>query len=425
MLLVAFGQQNMTLGISRDVWQSSFVNPAYQPDRKFILALPSLQFDYYTPRVGVRQLFSQSSILNFSAGLDQLPEQSEFGSRQQLDAAGIGFRVKDGWFMVHFSGMGTQRATVPKDLARLMFLGNGNYVGQTLNIGPSFELSAHTELGLQAAWKFDKLSVGVRAKRWWGIYNFNAEPADILLYTDTSIYDITLTTNYQVNATQAIDNIEWAEGDAFPNIDLGGAGRGGRGWGFDAGATYDINDRWQVGASVANLGVINWTGKKSYASKGSFTYEGVRIENILKGDSLRLQEAVDSFINLVNPVEINGTDFTSKVPTRYVVSAEFKPSEMWVLHGLVSHERNRNVNYTGYLVGARFKPHRVIDVGLNINGRYRYGINLGGAISLNLGPLQIYGMADNIANAFQPFYVRNYNARVGANLVFGKVNKDE
>jgi Family of unknown function (DUF5723) len=417
-------QQNQSLSMSHDVWQSSFTNPANQPDRKFIIALPGGQVDYYLPDVKVKDLFSSKNLLNFNNGLNSLRERNEFAAREQAELLGIGFRIKKNiWIMAHAGITGTQRFVFNKDLARLFVLGNGQFVGQTLELGPQLEISSALEFGIQGSWKInDKWQVGTRIYRRRGLVALATDPNQFDLYTDTEVYDLTLTTDYQVNATTAVENVSWPSGNNLPKIDWGSRTKSsGRGTAFDIGATYSLTEKLSFSASIININNrINWDGGVGYKSQGTFTLEGVRLQNILTLDSLRFIDQVDSFINVVTPQEISSPSFTTRVPTRYLIGATYQPVEKWMLHGYLTHERNKEINYTGLLVGARWSPHRIIDVGVNYNARYGFVTNIGATLSLNLGPLQLYGMTDNIGYVFSPLTSTRYNARVGANLVFGK-----
>ncbi|RMG79841.1 MAG: hypothetical protein D6707_07425, partial [Bacteroidetes bacterium] len=79
----------------------------------------------------------------------------------------------------------------------------------------------------------------------------------------------------------------------------------------------------------------------------------------------------------------------------------------------------------GLSLSYQLKVKRFLSVIASYSVFNRSYLNIGGGLSLNLGPIQAFAVADNIYGAFAPQNNKNVHLRAGVNLTFGKKMNDK
>ena len=90
-----------------------------------------------------------------------------------------------------------------------------------------------------------------------------------------------------------------------------------------------------------------------------------------------------------------------------------------LLGGIYSRNLSFNQTFDAFTAFAQFKIWNVLFLRGNYTLSQGTFDNLGGALAVNLGPLQIYTVADNLLALNNQGNVSSFNIRLGANLVFG------
>ena len=75
-----------------------------------------------------------------------------------------------------------------------------------------------------------------------------------------------------------------------------------------------------------------------------------------------------------------------------------------------------DVSYTGFAVNATYQLLKQIQLGGTLGLRNGSFSNLGMHFVAQLGPVQLFGVTDNIISAFRPYDSKNANGRLGINI---------
>jgi hypothetical protein len=421
-------QQELGLNFSRQIWQANYTNPAYVVEgSKGHLALPSFYFGEY------------NSIKKFNINNNQISTATLYGSAASFnvlslglssDLLDFGFRVKRAYFSCKFSVKSDYYLGIPKDLFGLAAFGNARYIGKEVQFGPDLDFSAYAESSIGTAYDInDDLTVGAKINIYNGIYNVSTSRNTASIYTNPDIYQLGLKTDYQVNASgfnlqklgQDIRDVITGGSNAtdiLPSVTKLG---GNRGLGIDLGASYRVNDKIRIGASIVNLGSITWKKDvSSYVSNGNYEFNGVDVKQIFKGDSISFSSIRDtlngSFVFKAN----NISSYKTTLPSKMYLSGTYQLNPKVQLSALLN-----IMNYHGNFmpaaaIGANYNIRQIWSIGATYAVRKHDFTNLGINTMLRLGPVQAYLNVDNVLGSFIPSQIGNSNIRLGVNFIFGK-----
>ncbi|MFK7809509.1 MAG: DUF5723 family protein [Saprospiraceae bacterium] len=431
-----FAQNETGPALMPGLLQNAKINPAQLPAERFVIGVPGV-FGSYSHNVGgvgdiLREEDDSTIAIRSDVLLKNLDEENTLRLHLELETFRAAFRLNENLaFSLHHAARSVNYLRYPETLPKLFLQGNSQYIGQDVAFGPDQHTFAYNEIGLGAAFTFGKLSIGVNGKALLGIGDVSVTNSDLTLYTDPDIYQLTLSTDYQIN-TATFDEVlffdslsgfgeeyGWDEIFQFENFQTGNTG-----FAFDVGLTYQISDRLQVGASVLDIGKINWRKDViNYNSKGESTFEGLDLKGALTGDSVSISSAIDTVENIFS-FEKTEESYSTDLPARYYLNANYKVSDKLTVAATYNGESYRDQLFHAYGIGGSYALNKNLSFGASYNVRNDSYFNIGLSLITRLGPVQFYAMTDNIAVAFQPYDSNNVNARVGLNFVFGK-DKEE
>jgi hypothetical protein len=206
------------------------------------------------------------------------------------------------------------------------------------------------------------------------------------------------------------------------------------GFAFDLGFTYKATDRFMIGISAIDIGGITWKndtyGYQVDPRTASYTFAGIDMEKILDGDTDYFDAELDTIENRFELKEGKIGSYRTPLPTKFYVSGTYR----------LARNFNAGVLLFAEKFAGRFAPgfsaNLCKDFGRRFTTSVSYTIsnrsfnNLGVGLSLNLPPVQIYVVGDNLLRAPLALladknlnsYVnsmQNFNLRAGLNFVFG------
>jgi hypothetical protein len=225
--------------------------------------------------------------------------------------------------------------------------------------------------------------------------------------------------------------------------------RNNKGLGIDLGFNYHLNDKVLLEASVLDLGFINWNSytANSELAAWDYTYDGISNPISLFGDGTSvdfLNDVLEDSIeeDLKNNYQYSNPSYSTTLRTKIYASMEY----------IVDHNNFVSLSFYSSFVRKRWR--RGLGIAYNyhlgnfLSATASYSIynrsysNLGAGISLNLGPVEIYMLTDNILafgvlNPRDNFLnnsgssslnidtkkVRNGQVHFGMNLTFGREKK--
>lgn len=429
--------QDYSLHLMPEVWNSSYTNPGLFPRQTVVVSLPSVHTSVNSLGLG------RASLLRYNADKDnyQLDYAGVLASIDQdvtmrystvVDAMAVGVRANRWFFSASTQVCADGYATAPRDLLNLAWNGTVGNMDRTQEIGPVFNSMAYQKIGIGVNYAAtNRLSVGLRVHRLMGIASFQTERSSLQLTQSSEYYQTTVQADIAANY--------YAAGSMMP-VDLQGRGLanisedldGGEqmsegifnqnnGFALDMGAEYFVNPRLALTASVLNLGSINWeNGTQRVELTENYTYEGIEVDLLGNSAEVDFEQVRDTFENLISYEAVADYGYRQRLAPRTYLGARYQANRYLTVGGLWFNEMTDYGTFMALSASARLTLGRVFSLGgiytLQRNTRNNLGLNA----ALNLGPVQLYGIADNITPFFRPEAIDATNFRLGLNLVFGQ-----
>ncbi|MEI9918784.1 MAG: DUF5723 family protein [Bacteroidota bacterium] len=406
-------------------------NPAFVPKYKFALGLPGSMIDvnYYNNGFNYNDITSVNNgkrVADLSKLTSVLPPKTYITTTAQVDLFRLGLKIGDKAYLSAASSVrGYTRAMIPKDAISLLVNGNSAYVGQTASISPAAETQMFWEnsvgLGISLT---ENLSVGARVKLLRGFMNINTTSANATISVADN-YSLTMAADMNVK-TSGIHNAD--DGFKFSNYS------GNTGLGVDLGATFKPFDKLTLAASLVDIGAIKWKyNTYQYTldkSKATYTFQGVDVDKLIEGHSDYGKSLVDSVKTKFKPDEKQGSSYSTALPAKAFVSADYMVVRNFHVGGVIYAERFNGRTFTGMTLGANKHFGKILSTTVSYTLSNRSFNNLGAGLSLNLAPIQIYVVGDNllrlplsaIAHQNANDFINStqvFTLRAGVNFVWG------
>ena len=205
---------------------------------------------------------------------------------------------------------------------------------------------------------------------------------------------------------------------------IGGNG----GYGLDLGVNYQVTDKLGLSASVTDLGYIDWKeNTESYTfNEINYSFKGFDIIDLLGNEGNNedfFQNEVDSLENLLTPTELENIVYRSSLVSNFYTGIDYAVHKNHHLGAQVYGRMAEGNLVTEF--GAYYNLRIGNVVNAVVNASFRNGkIHAAGAgMSLDMGPIQIYGTTESVTSLLNPQAANLLDARVGMNLKFGRKKK--
>ncbi len=424
-LLFAFlpkikAQHELSLHFMDTIFQSSFTNPAFHAGiGKTTAMLPSFYGNFISP-YSASQLtvdVEGKKTINFKSAFKAMGTDNRFFTNSEVQTMGLSLGFNRMNVSFYHKLKAESYANIAKDLIGGFAYGNQPYLGKTMDLGSSFNGQMYSEMGLGLSYCFnEKISIGGRVKRLAGFASVATVKNGLTLLTDSTDYKLTFNTDFDVR-TYDIDRFEAIQNGTFAFTDILKSDN--TGFSFDLGASAVFN-KLKISASVIDLaGGINWkNGAKTYSSKGTYEYLGVKSDKFLSFDGVNTKEMQDTIKEALNIQEGKTGETTIKLPMKTYFSASYDLNNTIKLGGLVYMETWGGVSKTDFMLSSTFKLAKQVHLGATYSLRSSTYNNLGVNFVFNLKALQIYGLTDNVLSLANNATAKSVNARLGINLMF-------
>ncbi len=422
--------QNMQVLFGMDkLYQSSYLNPAYIPHNRVVVSLPSFYNNLSINGPAYSDIFQNdggSTVLNVTSLLANLEPSNYFREDMEIQTLGLCLSVGPLGVQVYHKTRFNAFIEYPETLPSLIWEGNAQYLGETVDVGTSLFLHSRSEFGLGASLTLGGLNVGARVKYLNGIGHLHSLRHALSIYTDPNDYEIVLNSDYMIQSANSLDfnslnnlSLNFNLGD----LNLNELFTTNNGLAFDLGIQWRIG-KLEVSAAANDIGAIEYdSGVRNYSSSGSFAYDGLDISSVLGGgQEVTLESMVDTLSQLLVFDEDN-TAFEYTLPASYYLMGKFKLTENWDIGLSYFHERflDSPVNAISVSAGAG------IGSILRVRGAYtirnKNYTNLGVGVSAKLAFLELYALTDNVLVISDPLGARDFNILVGANFAISKKKK--
>jgi len=403
------------------------MNPALQPKANVYVFFPVINFnvDLFTD-LAIKDIFQPQGnnlYTPFQQEYDYRKLRRSIGRNATMvnlgadwDILGFGFRTrKNNYFSFGLSLHGFGNVAMPSDFFKI-----------TENLFPAnstFDFSPLRGRGMvytQFLFGYsriinDRLTVGVNVKPLIGLTAFSTRINKFELRTGLDEWTLTADGKFFLSAPLEVvkerdndDNYTYNLVDRLDGLSNTDIVRkyskfNNPGIAFDFGATYKIDERLTVSASLNNLGFISWNRDLSGITfpGGSFAFEGLEVDASQESstdDQIRdqLDKLLDDILDGLDG-EIHNDKFSTFLPTVFHAAASYQLTRRSTV-GLLSRtvfwqgsvRQSFNLSYYTPVIGNFL----LFNTGLTYQINSTVYANLG--LIFNFGPLQFYTLVDYI-----------------------------
>ena len=431
----AYGQGEFSLyNLNRTVPQAHQLNPAFFSDAKISVGLPG----FSSTRIGVdldqisfRNLFSETGEGFLSLDLDkisgELNTNNNFSLNSDIQLFFFGINFNKNFISLAINERANSWMVYTKDIADLAIYGNGDQriFGRNISLDRLYlKQNVYHEVALGFARNInDKLSLGARIKLLYGVLNAETDNLSGFIRTDQDSIHITNSSfSLRHSGYGLFDSEQDFMSMALNTLPFSNENTG---FGVDLGAQYKITDRMNVSASLIDLGYINW--KKDTQNIGfdnvSYSFTGFDLLDLIDNSGASedlLQQQLDSLESMYTPNETEGIAYKSSLVTNFHAAFDYLVGNKHHFGAMV-YGRVANGHVTPE-VGAYYNIRLGSILNAVVNASFRNGeiSGVGAGMSVNLGPVQLYGTTESVTSWINPEAASLVDARVGINLTFGR-----
>lgn len=426
--LISFSQTSLSFQhLGNATFQNNLINPSLIPEGKIFFGLPVLSGVH----VNVNNKFSYNegftvessrTLIDIPKIIGNLQRQNMVSAKIEINLLHFGYKLKSGALLSFVANERVQADFLyPKEMLQYVFTdGNSQFLNENVRISRIGLSASHfREFGLGiAAPVNDQLTVGLRGKFLVGFANASLPGGTkATLNTNGEAFQIDAEWENATLRTSGFDIYDESVGDLGSHLVM----NGNTGFAIDFGATYKLNRYYTITGSIVDLGFINWKENvKNYSlADTTFNYSGVNLEDL---DDIE-QTLEDS---LFSKFETTDTfdPYKSWLPTTAYGSwiYHYSPkTDIYVTVGSRWVQREIKMMYGG---GITQKFGRAFTGSISVTKLPQQFFNVGAAIAVKGGPVQMYMAADQVINFSVPD-AKAFDFRFGMSFAFGNGREKE
>jgi len=460
------GQNSQTMYFM-NLPQNHFMNPALRPSNSIYVGLPALSginlninnnfVNFSDVIIKGQPKDSLISFLNPNYNVDKflakIKDRNSLEPEIMIQILGVGFSVgKDSYVFFDINDRIDGDMVLPGDLFKLALKGNEGFVGSKIDLSTlRGDIKYYREFGAGISRNFtDRLRIGIKGKLLFGIADASIDNKSLGIAVNND-YSHTLDANLTVNMSGPVNvymdskhNIDSISFDDNRFKSSSGvrdfvSGKKNMGLGLDIGATYQINERIVVSASVTDLGFIRW--KKDVTNlkaNNKFEFSGLNMLDVVNGTKTIDELGQDMLDSLKNAFVVSNTKapFTTYLPFGISFGGSYYVTSQFSV-GLLSYSR---------VIGKQIREALTLSANINLGSALSASLsytaenhqydNLGAGLAFRAGVTQFYLVSDRIpvvwnrikndnSNIVLPANWNTFNLRLGMNLVFGNRVKEK
>ena len=430
-------QNERTMYYMSQIPESSYGNPAFTPGIKFYIGFPglsSIYAAYHNNGFGYKDVFTKrpddSLVFDQNKLLKSIGNNNDVGVTTDAELIGLGFKAGKSYISFSLAVKEIFNFHYTKDLMTLLIDGNAPFIGKTVDIsGAKIYGMAYGEAALGFSREINsKLKVGVRLKYLYGVAAINSQDSKVTLSTDPVTYALTAVSDIHVDYAYPANDKNNSNNNNNNGFVLRGITKN-PGFAFDLGVEYKVNDKLSVNASILDVGSITWNDKVSNfvssTPNNSFTFNGIAVNNLFSkngGNDSTFTHLLDTLKNKFK-VDEKHNSFKTSLVKRVNIGAT------WHLDP----KNLAGINIRNEFFAGSYNPSVTLSLnhqfGSILSGTISYSYidrtftNLGAGLAVNLGPLQLYAVVDNVLATMQLKTTQTVNVQFGVNFVFGNMLK--
>ncbi|MCF8364443.1 MAG: DUF5723 family protein [Bacteroidales bacterium] len=436
MVLAAFtlintanGQFDRSLTFLPVVPQSRNINIGFIPDHKYYIGVPllssvktgfenSINYDDIFLRKGDSLVLDRDHIMS---NIDDITRVNINLMEEYLT---FGFKIKKNYFHFRVGDLIESNIAIDRDMLQFLLYGNGSeeFLGKNVEIHDNlFNLNYYREYSLGYTRQVnEKLNLGLNLKYLQGIANLSTDKTEISLFTDHVDFTFSVKTNMDINiSSPGIDNSDVQPGDFLPNTKN-------KGFAFDLGGQYMINQDFRVFASLLNIGSIKWTENlknfKTLSPEQTFSFDGFDIQEFFENnefDNQRVDEILDSIVDEIG-IRETAEPYKTKLAPQLNLGGHYYLSPKDQFSVLFRNQFLKTKDWTTVSIGYTRMLGEHVNLMVSNSFFTDSYFNPGIGFAAGIGPVQLYLINENIV---APFMLNNSNVflvRFGINLIFNK-----
>ncbi len=386
-----------------DSWAANQINPSIADSSKIQISLPILQYGFYhSPEVNIKDIIFESenrNIISLDNVLDDLDPLNTFESNLDLQTIGIG--VKFGALGLNISHRirFNSSLTYPEELARLIFDGNSQYIGETVRFEPLLALNSFHEFGLGANYDLTKkLKAGIKLKFLSGVGAIQSPRGKASLFTSDDIYQLRFDVDYTFQSASFVDISGVSDFNfdinaiTFDNLAFENAGLG-----IDLGLSYKVSEKIFLAASIVDLGKINWENNANeFRSNGQYDYTGTDLSGFFADENIDFDVKIDTLEEIFAFQKTENISFETKLNSSFYIGGQYFVNDKIVLGLLYRNTFGNDLNRSAIAVNGQYSLTKNIILGLNYSYQNERNSNFGIMGSFKIGPFQLYGSTDTL-----------------------------
>lgn len=413
------------------------INPAY---------IPSDGMDFI-------HLADVSLMGNLSAPLNKLMPLNEQGKRQiviedalthlstrpsifdgRLNLLSSGFKTDVGFFSFQLSGRSQLSMSTDPALAQFISEGNATHLGEKIETGSiKMDVRGFMEyaLGYSNYIAFDdygdmKLTLGGRIKYLSGVLAAQSRNGYFSFLSTKNGEKITIESDQAIDFTGPIEYDTHPDGTVdfdsfrfFKSVDMSNLFANNTGWGCDLGVEFQIMPELRISGAVTDIGMIRWNHeirrfRESLMGDNALVYEGEDITDLINGkEGEKRTSSIEEISQRIQEGFYNeeGENFTTSLPTRFHIAAEYQIASEFLIAGAVGGYKSTGEIYPWGTIVGTMQPSNAFGCSVSISTMKGCPIALG--MGMVMGKhLQLTLAADNLLAI-------GYNQSTFANLRVG------
>lgn len=409
--------QNLHYFFIDDIYQRSYFNPALNDKNKFSFA-SGLGLDISTNGPSISDVTSKNPdgglIISAANAIDKMNEFNDIFGYTSVNTFDASIKTPLARISIGHAWKAQGWMEYTKDLAEFVTKGNGEFVGQTLNLGPQLDYINYNEIYIGLQKDFGPVSLGVRVKRLSGVEAIFTENSKIDLTTSEDIYQLTLDTDFELSSSRAFDYTDIENFDLnVENFSFDNFLKNNSGWAFDFGASLNVGDNLELSLGIIDIGGMDWDVEpKNYRSTKVQNFDGIDVsEYITNDEDFVLLDSLESLLDLTETNEI----FSTSLPTKIYLGGTFKLSNLWTIGALVQSNGSGDRSNHVIAFNATARLYHFLSAGVMYSMKSGNPANLGLHTTLKIGPVIGFLSTDNMLR-IGSFKSTNSNIRAGLSI---------
>ncbi len=404
-------------------FQNNLINPSLIPDGKWFIGLPVLSGVHVNVnnKVSYNETFTKEGDRNIvdvrGKILPELQKQNMLSTKVDINLLHIGYKLDSGPLLSFTINERVEGDFLySEQLVDYVFgAGNIDYLNTDTKISKVSLLASHfREFGLGlAAPVNDQLTVGIRGKYLVGFSNVSTPGnAKADLRSDGEAFQINANWENAQFRTSGLNILQTQNGFSSSDLSSHLIMNGNKGLALDLGGTYKLNRYYTLTGSILDIGFINWKEDidNEVLADTSFRYNGVNLEAL--GD---IRQTLEDSLFSKFETDPNTDAYRAWLPITAQGSWIYhysQKTDFYVTVGSRYIQRQFKMLYGG---GVTQKFGKVFTGSLSVTKLPQQFFNVGAAIAVKGGPVQMYMAADQVIN-FSVTDAKAFDFRFGINF---------